>query len=197
MGPRNAPDQGEVGLVVERGGADVREVAHGHPRHTQQGVGSHLGEAEIREGHAPQAHRVHTDGEIHHVLLGRGPIPRLAHQPELVGTGATVEVVGAGPSEDGEDIVALAAQGPVAAAADDEFVMAGHAAEAVLTAVDRPDLVAAAAAGDHIAAARVHHVGTGSGEDLVVEAAGDRHIHLVVAGAGEHGVQATVEAGDR
>jgi len=85
----------EVGLVVQSGDTEIVEVADGCAGNTQQGVSTHLAEAEGREGKAPQAHLVFSGAEIHHVLLGGRLITRLTNQPELVGTGATIEVIGA------------------------------------------------------------------------------------------------------
>ena len=52
--------------------------------HFQQGVGAHLGEAEVSEGQAPQAHLVFTGGEVHNVLLSSRLFPWCVNQPELV-----------------------------------------------------------------------------------------------------------------
>ena len=179
----------EVGLVIQGGDTEVAEMADGCTGHTQQGVSTHLAETEGREAKAPETHLVFSSTKIHHVLLGSGLITRLANQPELVGTGATIEVVGAGCLEHGEDIIASAAQGPVSGAADEELIVAAHTAEAVAIASSGSDHVIAAAAGDHIAATGRDHVGTGTSEDRVAEAAVQFAVHQVIASAGEDGVR--------
>ena len=122
----------EVGLVVEAGGAHVGEVAHSCAGHAQESVGTHLAEAQISEGNAPQTHLVFTGPEVHHELLGARLITRSAHQPELVSASATVEVVGAGTFKDGEGVIAVATKGAVTAGADDEVIVAAIAAEAAV-----------------------------------------------------------------
>jgi len=41
---------GEVGQIVETGGAEVGEMTHFHTGHLQQGISTHLAEAKTAEG---------------------------------------------------------------------------------------------------------------------------------------------------
>lgn len=162
-------ETGEVALIVEAGGAEVGEMTHLHTGHLQQGVGTHLAEAEAGEGHALQPHLVFARLEVDHELLGCWQVAGTADQPELIGATAAVEVVAACSFEDEELVVASTAKGTIVGATDDEGVVAEAAAEAVAIAVERLDSVITAAAWDHVTCAGVDQILTTACEDSIGE----------------------------
>ncbi len=195
--PQDSGQAGEVGLIVKGSGAHIDELADGGAREAEHGVGAQLAETEVAEGHTAQADQVFTGLEIHDELLGFGQIADLANQPKLVSTGTTVEVVGAGPTEHGERVIAGATEGPVGGAADEEGVVAEATADAVAVPGLGTEPVIAAATGDHIAGACVDGVYTRAGEDPIFVTIADRNVHFVITGAGEDDVKSTVKAGNR
>ena len=180
---------GEVGQIVETGGAEVGEMTHFHTGHLQQGISTHLAEAKTAEGDALQADLVLANIEVHHELLGYRLITSTADQPELVAASTTIEGGRAGSFKDGEDVVTVATEGAVTCGADEEIVVSAITAEAVAIAGGGPDLIVAGTAGDHIAAARIDHVASRTGEDRVTEAVVQFAVHHVGARSSENSVR--------
>ena len=187
-GANQLNEANEIRENVETCRADVAEMTHFNPSDFQQGVSTQLAEAKAAEGHALQPDLILANFEVHHELLGGWALADLAHQPELVGTGTTVEVVGSSASQHIELVVASTAKGAIGRAADAEAVVAEAAAEAVAIAGFGTQPIITTATGDHIAGAGVDGVHTGASEDAVLEAVAEGHIHLVVAGPGEDGI---------
>jgi len=181
-------ETGEVGLVVEAGSAEVGEMTHFNPSDLQQGVSTQLAEAKAAKGHALQPDLIFANLEVHHELLGGWALADLAHQPELIGTGTTVEVVGSSASQHIELVVASTAKSAIGRAANNEAVVAEAAAEAVAIAGFGTQPIITAATGDHIAGASVDGIHTGASEDAVLEAVAQGHIHFIIAGPGEDGI---------
>ena len=177
-------EAGEVGLVVQQACAQVGEMAHLNPSNLQESVSTHLGEAEAAEGDTLEPNLVLARLEVHYELLGGGILTRPTHQPELVSTAATVEVVGAGAFQHSELVIPETTQSPIGAGADHDDVVTEAAVEAVAIAIDSPDFIISTTAGDHIAAAGENRIGTATAEDAVFGSGKDGDVHAVGACAG-------------
>ena len=119
--------EGEVGLIVEGGSGHVCELTDGVIAVGEHGICAGLAEAQVGVLNTTQADFVCADGEVHHELLCGRQVAKLTDDPENIAAGATIEVVGAGTSQDNELIVPDASEGPVACATDDEVIIAAAA----------------------------------------------------------------------